>query len=358
MVNSKSQKYSALFCYINQSRIPFLLLLSLSFIACQEDNEAPALPDLRVYLDRFEEEARLRGYDLDLSNVDAAYVDEIERDGETFCGWGYSNYDGGSLRRIDISTAEDCGWQELSDIERENFFFHEIGHAFLNRSHDESRLCDGSPLSLMNSTTNIWRIYQESEEEKRTYYISELIDRLAALDQCIDYEEGWVNDSVFYQFTTEDDRWVFTSQEGAYAGSVSSVDGSGGDRISMRLIPGSDTEESGRWLRRINNPNIPERADVTLRVTMNSEQLTGPGAAISIRAFHAPVGERGAQTEEYLFLTTTENPVSGKLDNYVEELTIPRYSRSTTYIVLFLRLMAGTEGEVSFENIELVVQEE
>lgn len=90
---------------------------------------------------------------------------------------------------------------------------------------------------------------------------------------------------------------------------------------------------------------------------MNSEQLTGTGAAISIRAFHAPVGKEGAQTEEYMFLTTTENPVAGPLDNYVEELTIPCYSRNTTYLVVFLRLMPGTEGKVSFEDVQLVVEE-
>ncbi len=358
MANSKSRKAPNPFHYINRSPATFLLLLlSLPFMACQEDNDAPALPDLTIYLDRFEEEARQRGYDLDLSNVDVAYVDELEVDGRPFCGWGYSDYDGFGLRRIEISTDNFCGWQERSDIERENLFFHEIGHAFLNRSHDESLLCDGSPLSLMNSTSNGWEIYEEGEEEERAYYISELIDRLAASGQCIDYTQSWVNDSVFYQFTVEDDRWVFNSREGAYVGAVSSADGSAGDRISLGLLPENASGESGRWFRRLNNPNIPECADVTLRVTMNSEQLTVRGAAISIRAFRAPLGKGGAQDEEYLFLTTTEAPVSGKLDNYVEELTIPCYSRSTTFIVLFLRLMAGTQGEVSFEDIELVVKE-
>jgi len=351
-----SRKLPASFRFVSGSKSTLLLsLFSLFFLACQEDNDAPTLPDLNVYLDRFEEEARQRGYDLELSDVDVAYVDEIEINGNTFCGFGYSNFNNTGTRRIEISTATSCGWMERSDIERENFFFHELGHAFFNRPNDESLLCDGSPLSIMNSFDR-WNTY-ESEEE-RAYYISELIDRTTALDQCIDYEQGWVNDSVFYQFTPNDKSWVFTSWNGAYAGSVSTVAGSSGGRISLALNPGSATDESGRWYRRINNPNIPECADVTLRVTMNSEELVGPGAAISIRAFHAPLGTEGAQTEEYLYLTTTEAPVNGKLDNYVEEITIPCYSRSTTFIVLFLRLMAGTEGEVSFENIELVVQEE
>ena len=345
-------------CDMDKATLPYLcLLLSLCLFGCKEEIETPSLPDLDSYLRRFEEEASARGYDFDLSEVETAYRDELEINGETYCGYGYSNYDGNGLRRIEISSADNCRWEESSDIERENFFFHEIGHAFLNRTHDESKLCDGSPLSLMTSTTNIWRVYQEAEVEKRDYYISELIDKMAALDQCIDYRRGWVNDSLFYQNTSEDDAWQFNSRDGNYVGALSPEGDLNEASLSIELAPGSTTDESGRWIRRIDNPNIPECADVTLKVTMNSEMLTGAGAAISIRAFHAPVRTAGAVNEEYLYLTTTDDPVAGKLTNYVEELTIPCYSRKTTFIVLFLRLMAGTEGKVSFGNIQLVVEE-
>ena len=328
-------------------------LLSLIFLGCQEDddNESPSLPDLNGYLQRFEEEARLRGYDFDLSGIETAYVDEIMGD-DTFCGYGYINYDGNGLRRIEISLAPRCGWEKRSDIERENLFFHEIGHAFFNRYHDESKLCDGSPLSIMISTTDGWKIYSESEKEKRAYYISELIDRMAAhQDQCIDYARSWSNDSVFYQYTQEDTAWFFVD-DGVFPGISNPA-----DDLSIEITPGNNTESSTNLYKRFDHPNIPECTEVTLRVTMNSEQLTGTGAAISIRAFHAPVGKEGAQTEEYMFLTTTENPVAGPLDNYVEELTIPCYSRNTTYLVVFLRLMPGTEGKVSFEDVQLVVEE-
>lgn len=325
-------------------------------LACQEDSEEPSLPDLNTYLERFEEEARLRGYDFDLSGVETAYMDELKVGGQTYCGYGYSNYRGTGIRRIEISTSASCNWEARSETERENFFFHEIGHAFFNRGHDESRLCDGSPLSLMNSTTNVWGIYDETEEEKKDYYINELIDKMAALEQCIDYERGWVNDSVFYQYTASDTSWVFDALDGNYIGTSSATDNLEGEAITLELNPGSITDESGRWFRRIDNPNIPECTDVTLSVRMNSEQLNGTGAAISIRAFHAPAGRNGAQSEEYLYLTTTDAPVAGQLNDYVEELTIPCYSRKTTFIVLFLRLMAGTEGKVSFEDIQLTVK--
>jgi hypothetical protein len=289
--------------------------------------------------------------------VEAVYVDEIKKQDDTFCGYGYSNYDGNGLRRIEISTSSACNWSNRSNIQRENLFFHEIGHAFLVRYHDDSKLCDGSPLSIMDNTVNGWTIYTEKEVDKRSYYISELIDKMAALDHCIDYQHGWINDSVYYQYKYEDDSWIFLSDEENYIGTQNSVDDSNGESISIELAPGSTTDKSGRWFRRINNPNIPECAEVTLKVTMNSEMLTGTGAAISIRAFHSPAGNEGAVSEEYLYLTTTDNPITGKLDNYVQELTIPCFSRKTTFIVLFLRLMGGTEGKVSYSDVQLVVKE-
>jgi len=330
-------------------------LLSLFFLACEDDNEGPSLPDLNTYLERFEEEARLRGYDFDLSDVEAVYVDEIKEGDDTFCGYGYQNYDGNGLRRVEISLADNCHWAELNEVEREILFFHEIGHAFFNRGHEDGWLCDGSPLSIM--TSSFWGLYTEGETEKRAYYISELIDKIAAEDQCIDYQRSWVNDSVFFEYTAEDDSWVFDSQDGSYLGARSSAGAPNGETISIQLAPGTTTDESGRWYRLIYHPNIPDCAEITLKVTMNSEQLTGTGAAISIRAFHAPVGKEGAQTEEYLYVTTTDAPVAGKLENYEEELTIPCYQRNTTFIVLFLRLMKGTEGKVTFEDIRLVVNE-
>jgi hypothetical protein len=353
-----SLSYLAKFFHID--RIPlsyFAIFISLFALSCDKDDEAPGLPDLNTYLQRFEEEARVRGFDFDLSVVEAAYVDEIMIDDRTYCGWGYSNYFGSGTRRIEISTADYCNWEDRSDIERENLFFHEIGHAFFNRSHDESSLCDGSPLSLMSSTRDNFKIYTEAGSEKRDYYISELIDKTAALDQCIDYQEGWVNDSVFYQFVYEDEAWAFDSRGGYYTGTQSPGEGQRSDAINIASIPEISTVDAARWIRSILNPNIPECADVTLRVTINSEMLSGVGAVISLRAFHVPVGREGAQREEYLYLTTTDTPVTGELNGYVEELTIPCFSRKTTLIVLFLRMMGETEGQVSFEDIQLVVNE-
>jgi len=149
------------------------VVLNLFILGCEEKLESPGYPELRIYLDRFEDEAKERGYDFDLTNVEAAYVDNIIMNGLTYCGWGYSNYGGSGRRRIEISKAERCDWLSLSDMERENFVFHELGHAFLNRGHDDRMLCDGSVASLMTGGPNYLTVYTEPGED-RDYYIEEI----------------------------------------------------------------------------------------------------------------------------------------------------------------------------------------
>jgi len=76
-------------------------------------------------------------------------VDAISANNVTYCGYGYSNFGGSGLRRIEISKVDHFGWWALSDIKRENFVFHEIGHGFFNREYDNTMLSDGAVASLM-----------------------------------------------------------------------------------------------------------------------------------------------------------------------------------------------------------------
>src|SRR6185503_14085923 len=144
---------------------------------------------------------------------------------------------------------------------RENLFFHEIGHAFFNRFHDETKQCDGSPLSLMNSTTNSWRIYDGSDEEERTYYLSELIDPLVALDKCIDYGRDVSVDTVLYSFTKGEEGWLFDAVGGNYVG----VQGPG-NVLSIATSPTSNTDKNGYWFRQFSSPAVPECAELKLKV--------------------------------------------------------------------------------------------
>ena len=105
---------------------PFFLssILFLMFVSCKEENNevTATFPDLRIYLDRFEEEAQIRGYDFDLSQVEVWYADEVTlADGTPVCGIG-ANIQG--RKTIEISRSEGCNWANRTDLERENLFFH------------------------------------------------------------------------------------------------------------------------------------------------------------------------------------------------------------------------------------------
>jgi hypothetical protein len=329
------------------------VVLNLFILGCEETPESPGYPELRIYLDRFEDEAKERGYDFDLTNVEAAYVDNIIMNGLTYCGWGYSNYGGSGRRRIEISKAERCDWLSLSDIERENFVFHEIGHAFLNRGHDDRMLCEGGVVSLMTGGPNYQRIYSATGD--REYYISELIDPLAANTRCIQSEKDWSKDSVFYEITKNDTDWTLYTDNGKYKGSRSTAN-EAEEYLTLESIPGIDAQANGYWFKTFSSPNIPECAQVKFKVKTNSESLTGTGAAISVRAYSSTLTKYGAVTEQYLRVSTENDPLKGELVDAPQELLIPCYSGVTSSLIVFVVLRGQTQGKVTFNDIELLVK--
>ena len=285
--------------------------------------------------------------------MEAEYVDRIETPDDNFCGMGFSNFFNNNVRRIDISTDPSCNWASLTDIQRERLFFHEIGHAFLNQGHDEAELCDGSPLSLM--TTQIVNTYSGTTE-KRDYYISELIDRVAATEECIRYPQTFSTNPTFYRAFEGDDLWRFYEDNNDYTGTI---DQSTDEGFHFSIASSTNSnDKNGYWFRTFTYPNFPECADVTFRATINAEELTGPGVALSVRAYHAPVGTTGVQTEQYVRISNGENPITGKLENYTQELTLPCFSRKTSYIVVFLVMLSGTSGEAEFTDVEVIVNED
>ncbi|MEO5978269.1 MAG: hypothetical protein ABIS36_12080 [Chryseolinea sp.] len=328
-----------------------LLVIVMGLSSCHDDDQGPAYPDLTSFMDRFEQEAKLLGYDFDLSKIQIAYVDDIQKNKRSYCGWGYSNYDGNGLKRIEISKLSGCDFAARSNTEQENLLFHEIGHAFFLREHEETKQCDGSPLSIMSSTANGWTFYGDSAKEKRTYYISQLIDPLAELNKCIDYGTNFSTDPLLYAFTKEDYLlWEFGSPPAKFSGGLRDD-----SKLFIASEAASNVGENGYWFKQFNGLNVPECSEVKFKVRMNSDMLTGPGAAISVRIYDATLGQEGSTVNEFLSFTSENNPVSGQLDNHMEELTIPCYTRKTVYVIVFVVMLGGTEGTVNFDQIQVEV---
>ncbi len=233
---------------------------------------------------------------------------------------------------------------------RENLFFHEIGHAFLARLHDQTKRCDGSPLSLMQTDdVNGFQVYRQGESDKRDYYISELLDKAIGANQCINYDKNFAVDPAFYKNTSQDLEWVFYSSKGKYGGQHSEI---------LRILGPADNSatENGYWYRQFLNPNIPECAEVKLRITLSSTNLADKGVGIAVRVYDNILQKDGAIIEQLLHLTTEDNPVTGQLNDVVQELTIPCFERKTTYILIFGAMMAGTTGEIVFKDVQVLVK--
>lgn len=335
-----------------------LLFVSIFLISCDKKDdpipESDPYPDLSIYKDRFLAEARARGYNLDLSGLDVLYVEEdIMVNGNTFCGYGYQKYPLTGRRTVLISKSNRCGWASQSDLQRERFFFHEVGHAFINLDHEDSFLCDGEPTSLMHSQVSTFEYY-ENDPELKEYYLDELFDRIAAEEKCIEDQQNWETDPVYFKHIAEDSFWFFHDANGSFSGTRTNNNST--NSLIISSVTGTNSTETGYWFTQLSNPNIPNGAKVTLRTKVNSSGLKGPGVAIALRIYETQLFNDGAQTTQSDFFSTENDPISGELTNQIIEISIPSFTRKTEIFIPFAVILPGTEGEVHFDDFEIIVE--
>lgn len=131
--------------------------------------------ELKVYLDRFGDEATSRGISLDLSKVEVVFVSEIFINGQASCSQSFENFGNRSNPRIEISRAANC-WENRSDQEKENLIFREFGAGILERITNNAKLPNDLPASLMCDDCNIFDLFGPSTIDRRDYYINELFE--------------------------------------------------------------------------------------------------------------------------------------------------------------------------------------
>ncbi|WP_040478395.1 hypothetical protein [Mariniradius saccharolyticus] len=342
-------------------KLTLIFVVFLGFQACDQSEEntpditQEEFPDLKIFLDRFETEAKRRGYNFNFSGLDIAYVNEIRlSDNRTFCGIGYTRHPQTGKRAVLISKSKNCDWANRSDIQRENLFFHEMGHAFLNLEHDDALMCDGKPLSIMTNAFNQFFIYKENEPNLREYYLDELFDRLAANEQCIDFGQNFNQDPVFFKNELPDPIWSSSNDDGNYQ--ITRGVHSNTNTPYLEITSSGNGKNTGYIYRQLDMPNIPEGATVILRTKVNAENLEGPGVAIAMRVYDTRIGPTGASINESHTLTTEPNPVNGKLENHVLELQLPNFTRKTIFLIPFAVMMPGTKGQAFFDDFEILVE--
>lgn len=194
--------------------------------------------------------------------------------------------------------------------------------------------------------------YYDGPSESKDYYLDELFDRLAANAKCLEYGQDWTVDPVFAKHKTGEGVWNFHDSKGSMAGSRFPA-----NALVVSSIPGKTSSETGYWFSQFVSPNIPQGAKITLRTKVSSAGLTGPGVAIGLRVYDTQIQNTGAVTQQSLFATTETSPVSGVLDKHAIQVSIPDFSRKSIYLIPFAVMMPGTQGQASFEDFEIVVEE-
>lgn len=156
------------------------LCFAIALQACTQDEEAivPEAPQARTYPNvetelheyfrRFEEEAALKGLEVNLVNLGIiGVIDEIDEQHVI----GRCSYNRFNPRLVTIDASF---WNRSSDSSREFVVFHELGHCVLNRGHLEDAFSNGVCKSIMRSGTG--SCFDAYNTRNRDYYIEELFE--------------------------------------------------------------------------------------------------------------------------------------------------------------------------------------
>jgi hypothetical protein len=155
---------------VRSIHISAILILTLLLVsACEKEGEFDKLliqDELQPYFDRFTEEGLLRNVTIDFEiNPITAELTEIET--ENIAGRCYHLATQPNHIQIDLNT-----WLRSSELQREYFVFHELGHCYLQREHLEDVNPNGNCLSIMASGTGVCT--PNYRLETRDYYLDEL----------------------------------------------------------------------------------------------------------------------------------------------------------------------------------------
>ena len=163
-------------------RIWFCLFMIL-IAGCSDQDDFEAVYDVpeefQTIVETFIEEAALRGFSYQITNLIIRYDDDVE---SNFCGLCNSSSMDQNIQKIILINSSKC-W--LNDAQKEALIFHELGHCFLGRLHDTTLLPNDDPKSMM--TEGNIRIYSPciyaiggtndcNFTFKRAYYLDELFN--------------------------------------------------------------------------------------------------------------------------------------------------------------------------------------
>jgi hypothetical protein len=126
--------------------------LILLLWACEKSSE-PLLyqvdPTIEVYINKFVEEAALRGITIKKENLIAEFTAERTNEVCGQCLTSKKNIEK-NQRKITINNSSLC-WGTAPNENKEALVFHELGHCLLNRPHKDDLFANSAPASIMFS---------------------------------------------------------------------------------------------------------------------------------------------------------------------------------------------------------------
>ena len=125
------------------------------------------IPEVDYYVDIFKDIAEIESID-----VGFGFVSESEMEGKAGLCIKHNNM-GKRYAEIWLNLDE---WEYYNDLQREWLVLHELGHCVLNKDHNDRKLSDGCPESIMRSyLINYWES-QDCYQNKYEHYINEFIN--------------------------------------------------------------------------------------------------------------------------------------------------------------------------------------
>lgn len=155
----------------------------LAILGCTKQKDFSPIynvpPEFQPNIDSFLNEAAARGHHFSINNLIIQYDSSLT---PAYCGESnIISAENNVQKIISINPNLKC-WENNEELEA--LIFHELGHCFLGRQHDNSLLPNGDPKSIMTAKdVSIYSpcIYNFGDTTcdkryRRTYYLDELFD--------------------------------------------------------------------------------------------------------------------------------------------------------------------------------------
>ncbi len=221
--------------------------------------------------------------------------------------------------------------------------FHEIGHAILERPHNNVRL-PNSDFKTMMFGGNQFGLYSEDTPERRVYYLDELFNSNTPAPSWASAKVNptvILNDSI--NFNANNWEYVNTT-ESNHSGEISSTFFSSSG--SSLKISSTAPSEFSFWNYEFSPEGLKQSTRLSMEVSIKLEDVTNDGVYLAIR---------GDSDTGVVFLNTTQGTtkISGTSPFVKYTVEVPYYIETVEKIKLFLIFSDTATGSVYFDYIKI-----